>query len=162
LFSGWRAANIADNLGEHDERLNAQFSAAAGVSSKARFIVFCKCSESWRTGCRRLVRPSGPLAVCGPTHRRQCTPALPPRVSPLPLCCACRTAIARWVAQGRVSDSTARYRVLAVTRISCTGYDVKTGTSEWDETGFRVSIQDSKVAAHYGAASMLYEAGCNM
>ena len=154
--SGWRAHNLADNVRDEDQKLNAQFNAASGVSSRARYIALCRCSEHTRTGCHRLLPPAGPLAE---RHRRgDCT--LPP-ACPLPLCSSCLPIFARCLATGGVNTNTAEYSVLGVIRISRTEFEVAT-YRENHGYRFRVSIQEGEVVAHYGSSSATYETRDNV
>ena len=148
--SGWLAINIADNLADEDVRLNAEFSAASGVSCKARYIDLRRCSEHRRTGCGRLVRPSSPLRPVdkGPEVHL-------PIIAPLPLCSSCLSLMAHAALNGHVNTNTAHYSVTGVTRISRTEFEVST-YRQHNGHGFRVNIQGDRVVTHYGSSSNMY------
>ena len=105
---------------------------SSATSSKRRCIDLLQCSEREHNQCWKLLPPSPPLHFC--EHLRSKFNMGCP-ISPLPLCCSCRTLVARCILRAHiyVTDTF----VSGVVRVSSHSYDADVG----HYTGlFRASI----------------------
>ena len=122
------AADVDDNLVGLDEQASEQPpelpAPATSVSScKQRYIDLLGCSEHVHRRCFRLLPPSPTLSHTQPVP----AVALPP----LPLCCLCRTIIARCFARAHVEPNAkvrSHYRVTNVIRIDNVTYEATVTT----------------------------------
>ena len=119
--AGRALCNAEDNVGldeesdNHPTALLAAHSVTSIVSSKQRYIELLQCSEHKYRGCNRLLPPTPPIR-----HSE-----LPP-LCPLPLCCLCRTVIARTIgdAYSRLFQPPRFHcRMQSVTRITANMYE---------------------------------------
>ena len=149
--SGWWAVNIDNNVeefvGRHNNKPACRLlavptaSSSSNSSSKRRYIDLLKCSEHVHNQCYRLLPPSLPLHA----HRNDHFGRLIPPISPLPLCCSCRTVIAHCIDSARLHFSVGPYNVWGVTRINQTIYEA-TITQANHPYSFRVSLAHNQKA----------------
>ena len=113
-YSGHWAVHIGDNVEQPEEKSSVNLTSAAAtatVSSKQRYIDLLQCSEHFQRRCRRLLPPRPRAAQEGRFVNA------PSTLPPVPLCCSCRSVIARSNARAHNDCSPEDYK-----RLGCHTY----------------------------------------